>query len=243
MVREFIEGWDLLQILGEGTFAEVKLLVNRLESQFRFSLSCSKPTFSSSFRETGEACAMKEIRLDIYPDARESVKKEICVHKLLRHQNIVQCYGSRIDNERQFIFLEYCTGGELFDRIGEDGRKSNDETPPDLQLLISFPEPEVGMPEHLCQSFFLQLIDAIVSDASNLASFSQPRSSVIFKGKKRSSPRFQAFIPLPVHRALFVYVFAATAHLLPEHSSPLREQVFPPLSPAEADPGAREQRR
>ena len=37
-VREFIEGWDLLQILGEGTFAEVKLLVNRV---------------------TGEACAMK----------------------------------------------------------------------------------------------------------------------------------------------------------------------------------------
>ena len=40
MVREFIEGWDLLQVLGEGTFAEVKLLVNR---------------------DTGEACAMKEI--------------------------------------------------------------------------------------------------------------------------------------------------------------------------------------
>ena len=33
MVREFIEGWDLMQILGEGTFAEVKLLVNR-ESLF-----------------------------------------------------------------------------------------------------------------------------------------------------------------------------------------------------------------
>ena len=42
MVREFIEGWDLLQVLGEGTFAEVKLLVNR---------------------DTGEACAMKEINI------------------------------------------------------------------------------------------------------------------------------------------------------------------------------------
>ena len=47
MVLEFIEGWDLMQILGEGSFAEVKLLVNR---------------------ETGEACAMKEIDLDTHPD-------------------------------------------------------------------------------------------------------------------------------------------------------------------------------
>jgi serine/threonine-protein kinase Chk1 len=97
MVKEFIEGWDLLQILGEGTFAEVKLLVNR---------------------DTGEACAMKEINIKDNPRADKTAKKEICVHKLLKHPNIVQCYGSRIELERQFIFLEYCSGGELFDRIG-----------------------------------------------------------------------------------------------------------------------------
>ena len=66
MAREFIEGWDLLQILGEGTFGEVKLLVNRA---------------------TGEACAMKEIDLaphDGDPATRDAVLKEICVHKLLK---------------------------------------------------------------------------------------------------------------------------------------------------------------
>ena len=39
MVREFIEGWDLIQVLGEGTFGEVNLIVNRAN---------------------GEACAVKE---------------------------------------------------------------------------------------------------------------------------------------------------------------------------------------
>ena len=97
MVREFIEGWDLLQVLGEGAFAEVKLLVNR---------------------DTGEACAMKEINMEENPRAVKSAQKEICVHKLLKHPNIVQCYGSRIEADHQFIFLEYCSGGELFDRIG-----------------------------------------------------------------------------------------------------------------------------
>jgi len=118
MVREFIEGWDLVQILGEGTFAEVKLLVNK---------------------ENGEACAMKEIDLQTHPEAAEVVKKEICVHKLLKHKNIVQCYGSRLEGKRQFIFLEYCSGGELFDRI----------------------EPDVGMPEYLAQRFFNQLISGL----------------------------------------------------------------------------------
>jgi len=115
MVREFIAGWDLVQVLGEGTFGEVKLLVSK---------------------ENGEACAMKEVDLDSHPEAEESVKKEICVHKLLKHKQVVQCYGSRSEGRRQFIFLEYCSGGELFDRI----------------------EPDTGMPEHEAQKFFIQLI-------------------------------------------------------------------------------------
>jgi len=117
MVREFIEGWDLLQVLGEGSFAEVKLLVNR---------------------NTGEACAVKEMNIED-KERSKIAQKEVCVHKLLKHPNIVQCYGSRIDLNHQFIFLEYCNGGELFDRI----------------------EPESGMPEHQAQYYFRQLISAM----------------------------------------------------------------------------------
>ena len=56
---------------------------------------------------------------------------------------MVRCYGARSDEsgDRQFIFLEYCAGGELFDKI----------------------EPEVGMPEHQAHCFFMQLLDAVVS--------------------------------------------------------------------------------
>ena len=118
MGEEFIVGWDLIQVLGEGAFGEVKLLVNK---------------------SNGEACAMKEIDQKTHPDAEDSVKKEICVHKLLKHRNIVQCYGSRIEGDSQFIFLEYCSGGELFDRI----------------------EPDVGMPEAKAQKFFQQLISGV----------------------------------------------------------------------------------
>jgi len=118
MVREFIQGWDLIQVLGEGMFGEVKLLVNR---------------------ENGEACAMKEVNLDSHSEAEELVKKEIVVHKNLKHKNIVRCYGSRLEGRRKFIFLEYCSGGELFDRI----------------------EPDTGMQEHVAQRFFNALISGM----------------------------------------------------------------------------------
>ena len=44
-----------------------------------------------------------------------------------RHDNVVRCYGARSDEsgDRQFIFLEYCAGGELFDKIGERGKAAN----------------------------------------------------------------------------------------------------------------------
>ena len=64
------------------------------------------------------------------------MRKEICVHKLLKHRNIVGCYGSRQEGRRQYIFLEYCEGGELFDKI----------------------TPDVGMGEYKAQGYFVMLM-------------------------------------------------------------------------------------
>ena len=65
---------------------------------------------------------LTQVDLSVHPDAEECVKKEICVHKLLKHRNVVGCYGSRwpekilfllslvfhrCEGKRQFIFLEY----------------------------------------------------------------------------------------------------------------------------------------
>ena len=49
-------------------------------------------------RENQEACAVKEINLRrANEDDTNRVKKGILVHKLLKHRNIVQCYGSRLE--------------------------------------------------------------------------------------------------------------------------------------------------
>lgn len=70
-------------------------------------------------RISGEAVAMKMVDLKKHPDAAASVKKEVCIQKILSHQNILKFFGKRTQGTVEYIFLEYAAGGELFDRIGE----------------------------------------------------------------------------------------------------------------------------
>lgn len=61
---------------------------------------------------------MKMVDTRKHPDASASVKKEVCIQKFLQHSHILRYFGTRRQNDIEFIFLEYAAGGELFDRIG-----------------------------------------------------------------------------------------------------------------------------
>ncbi|XP_047463865.1 serine/threonine-protein kinase Chk1 [Mugil cephalus] len=118
MAVPFVQDWDLVQTLGEGAYGEVRLLVNR---------------------QTEEAVAVKVIDTSQAKECAENVRKEVCVHKMLNHSNIVRFFGHRKEGPTVYLFLEYCSGGELFDQI----------------------EPDVGMEEKDAHRFFLQLIAAV----------------------------------------------------------------------------------
>lgn len=68
---------------------------------------------------TGDTVAVKIVDLDRHKDAAESVKKEICIHRLLVHPHIIRYYGQRKEGLIEYIFLEYASGGELFNKIGK----------------------------------------------------------------------------------------------------------------------------
>ncbi|KAI3373639.1 hypothetical protein L3Q82_022240, partial [Scortum barcoo] len=90
-------------------------------------------------RQTEEAVAVKVIDTSQGKECAENVKKEVCIHKMLNHANIVRFFGHRKEGLTMYLFLEYCTGGELFDRI----------------------EPDVGMVEKDAHRFFQQLVGAV----------------------------------------------------------------------------------
>ncbi|XP_046411151.1 serine/threonine-protein kinase grp [Neodiprion fabricii] len=117
-MSDFVEGWTLGHTLGEGAYGEVKLVINRA---------------------SGEAVAMKMIDLAKHPDARQNVRKETTIHRMLSNPHIIHYFGQRSEPAMEYIFLEYAAGGELFDRI----------------------EPDIGMPIWEAQKYFKQLISAV----------------------------------------------------------------------------------
>ncbi|CAL8103900.1 unnamed protein product [Orchesella dallaii] len=107
---EFVDDWMVTQTLGEGSFGEVKLLVNK---------------------RTGDTVALKSINLKNGTKLEEHgitmeeldrmIRKEMTIHVNLSHENIIKFYGSRMEMDHQiYMFLEYAQGGELYDRIEPD---------------------------------------------------------------------------------------------------------------------------
>lgn len=68
--------------------------------------------------KTGQAIAMKIVDLEKHPEARASLRKEVCIHRMLLDPHIIKFWGHRREANIEYIFLEYASGGELFDRIG-----------------------------------------------------------------------------------------------------------------------------
>ncbi|XP_029669277.1 serine/threonine-protein kinase grp [Formica exsecta] len=115
---EFVDGWFFGHTLGEGAYGEVKLVINK---------------------STGEVVAMKMIDIEKHPDASQTVRKETAIHRMMSNPNIIQYFGKRSEPNMEYIFLQYASGGELFDRI----------------------EPDIGMPIWEAQKYFRQLISGV----------------------------------------------------------------------------------
>ncbi|CAH0714048.1 unnamed protein product, partial [Brenthis ino] len=90
---EFVEGWLVAQVLGEGAYGEVRLLVHS---------------------RSGACVALKAVQ------AGEGGAREAALHRALRHPHVLRCLGERRHHSLHYLFLEYAQGGELFDRIEPD---------------------------------------------------------------------------------------------------------------------------
>uniref|UniRef100_A0A452Z6Z1 non-specific serine/threonine protein kinase n=1 Tax=Aegilops tauschii subsp. strangulata TaxID=200361 RepID=A0A452Z6Z1_AEGTS len=66
----------------------------------------------------------------------ENVYREIVNHRSLRHPNIIQFIEVILTPTHLAIVMEYAAGGELFDRIVDRGRFSEDEARYFFQQLI-----------------------------------------------------------------------------------------------------------
>ncbi|KAL3351586.1 hypothetical protein AABB24_019922 [Solanum stoloniferum] len=101
----YVKGqWQKGKLLGRGTYGSV---------------------YEATNRETGALCAMKEV--DLNPDDPKSaecikqLEQEIRVLRQLKHQNIVQYYGSEIMEDSFCIYLEYVHPGTINKFVRDHG--------------------------------------------------------------------------------------------------------------------------
>ncbi|KAK7346517.1 hypothetical protein VNO80_21038 [Phaseolus coccineus] len=106
--------YDLVRDIGAGNFGVARLMQDK---------------------QTKELVAVKYIERGDKID--ENVKREIINHRSLRHPNIVRFKEVILTPTHLAIVMEYASGGELFERICNAGRFTEDEARFFFQQLIS----------------------------------------------------------------------------------------------------------
>ncbi|KAK7347525.1 hypothetical protein VNO80_22057 [Phaseolus coccineus] len=116
-VRRKIGKYEVGRTIGEGTFAKVKFAINS---------------------ETGESVAIKVMAKTTILQHRmvEQIKREISIMKIVRHPNIVRLHEVLASQTKIYIILEFVMGGELYDKIVQQGRLSENESRRYFQQLI-----------------------------------------------------------------------------------------------------------
>eukprot|EP00249_Psilotum_nudum_P012507 c23824_g2_i4 orf=1296-2120(-) len=106
--------YELGRTLGEGTFAKVKYARNT---------------------DTGEVVAIKIIDKEKILK-RKMIKREISTMKLIKHPNVVQLFEVIASRKYVYIVMEYVNGGELFDKIVDQGKLREDQARKYFRQLI-----------------------------------------------------------------------------------------------------------
>lgn len=117
-VKRKVGKYELGRTIGIGTFARVRFARNL---------------------ETGENVAIKILDKEkvLKHKLVEQIKREIATMKLIKHPNVVRLHEVMGSRTKIFIVLEFVTGGELFDKIVNNSRMSEDEARRYFHQLIN----------------------------------------------------------------------------------------------------------
>uniref|UniRef100_A0A1J3FTX8 non-specific serine/threonine protein kinase n=1 Tax=Noccaea caerulescens TaxID=107243 RepID=A0A1J3FTX8_NOCCA len=116
--RTRVGNYEMGRTLGEGSFAKVKYARNTV---------------------TGDLAAIKILDRDkvFRHNMVEQLKREISTMKLIKHPNVVEIIEVMASKTKIYIVLELVSGGELFDKIAQQGRLKEDEARRYFQQLIN----------------------------------------------------------------------------------------------------------
>eukprot|EP00744_Colponema_vietnamica_P002349 GILI01003701.1.p1 GENE.GILI01003701.1~~GILI01003701.1.p1 ORF type:complete len:490 (-),score=178.72 GILI01003701.1:255-1679(-) len=116
------DDYDFVKELGSGTYGTVRLAVHKH----------NKPNNKPVKR------AVKEIlKSSLSPSAVQRLITEIDILKSIDHPNIIKLFETYEDNQKIYLVMEVCSGGELFDRIIAKGNFTEREAADLMKQLLS----------------------------------------------------------------------------------------------------------
>ncbi|CAK9144489.1 unnamed protein product [Ilex paraguariensis] len=112
-----MQRYELGKLLGQGTFAKV---------------------YHARNLTTGMSVAIKIIEKEkiLKVGMIDQIKREISIMRLVRHSNVVQLYEVMASKTKIYFVIEYCKGGELFNKVAK-GKLKEDVARKYFQQLIS----------------------------------------------------------------------------------------------------------
>ncbi|KAF3617137.1 Serine/threonine-protein kinase SAPK2 [Capsicum annuum] len=144
-----MERYEILKDIGSGNFGVAKLVKDKLTNELyavKYIERGKKVCFASSLSliqfivfPLGVRYPLQRSKID------EHVQREIMNHRSLRHPNIIKFKEVFLTPTHLAIVMEYAAGGELFERIRNAGRFSEDES----SVLHSQPKSTVGTPAYI----------------------------------------------------------------------------------------------
>lgn len=100
--------YELKQTLGTGQFGIVKLGISKLGNQ--------------------QKVAIKSVIKERVKEELKNLQRELTILKSVDHPNIIKLFEVYEDDKHLHIVMEYCQGGELFNRLEKKGRFSEKES-------------------------------------------------------------------------------------------------------------------
>jgi tRNA A-37 threonylcarbamoyl transferase component Bud32 len=111
------DDYEIGDVLGEGSFGQVKKCLHK---------------------RSGLERAVKIIRSDkIDEQERAQIDLEVAILKSIDHPNICKLYDIYQDAHNLYLVIEYCSGGELFDRIQKISTFSEKEAAKYIKQVLS----------------------------------------------------------------------------------------------------------
>ncbi|NWY66011.1 NEK5 kinase, partial [Erithacus rubecula] len=116
-----MDKYEIIKQIGEGSFGKIFLARGKMDN---------------------EPCVIKEINLTKMPmKEKEASEKEVILLAKMKHANIVTFYASLQENNKLYIVMEYCDGGDLMKRINMQHGVLFDEE----QILSWFVQISLGL--------------------------------------------------------------------------------------------------